>query len=287
MTFANDGFVFSPDCLLLPPSDPSSSDVSMQVQPDQAYLAWASNNWSPWRSWNSIPKPHDSSTFHPACTCASIPTGLPPTRAELNRIYPSPPPTDSDPKHTVPLPLCEDPSLHAGLAAYADPLSLCYPTLPVQDSERPLTSHPNTHNLPLSPPPSLPMVPHALPEAAACCAHSENLDADAEIDAGDGVTQSPLSPHDLSTDLFTPLSPILDLALDDPEARPAGTPEVSALLSRSLVSSYAQCDASGFRAAEGDGMVVAGTSRGFPRDIDYGMEPQGGHSAFSRRRLAD
>ena len=79
----------------------------------------------------------------------------------------------ADPKHTVPLlNSSKGSSSHAAgvsTSTNSGPLTfLCIPTPVTQDSE-PLTSQPSTQDLPLSPPPSLPMVPHALPDATTLC----------------------------------------------------------------------------------------------------------------------
>ncbi|KAI9453732.1 hypothetical protein F5148DRAFT_1232186 [Russula earlei] len=265
MTFANEGFHSSPHCLILSTSPPSSSQPGVRLgfgaQP------WSLDLWSPYYTPNhctSIPKPHDPPTFDPTCICPISPANLASSTEQLKQIYPSPPPTDSDPKHTVPLPiLSEDSPSH------------------VAEPEPPLTSHPSNKDLPLSPPPSLPMVPHALPEATTpspCC----TLDRDAcahydphvKMDATDSDSHSSSSPEESPTsDLLTPLPPIWDLPLDDADARPASTLEVSTLLSRSLVPPLSRLSTSGVQAMEGDRVTLPFSSNAPIRGLDSKLRP--------------
>ena len=203
----------------------------------------------------------------------------------LKHIYPSPPPTDSDPKHTVPLPvLSEDTPAHAAGTSpcpHTGPLTLpCTPTPFTPDPERPLTSHPSIQDLPLSPPPSLPMVPHALPEATtSCCTLDKDIDArsdaDVEPDSADSESQSSSSSspdEPPPSDLLTPLSPMWDLPLDEDDTRPAGSLEVSTLLSRPLVSPLPRFPAPGVQATEGDRMTLPYGSNGTVWDLDSKVE---------------
>ncbi|KAI0294292.1 hypothetical protein B0F90DRAFT_1758040 [Multifurca ochricompacta] len=290
MTFVNNGFFSSSDCLILSTSPSSSTQSGMH--PDLSAHSWPSDLWSSYYTPNRctcISKPHDSSTFDPTCIWNFSPAKLAPSTEELEHIYPSPPPTDSDPKHTVPLPvLCEDSSSHVtgGTSVSSLPHPLTLPCSPAPLTQRPealLTSHPSTQDLPLSPPPSFPMVPHALPEATAlCCTHDRtdadadaDLDLDMETDPADGDSQSSSSSPDEPppSDLLTPLFPTWDLPLDDADARPAGTLEVSTLLSRSLVSPLARHGTLGIQAMEGDRITVSsGGSSSSIRDLDCRVE---------------
>ncbi|KAH9032870.1 hypothetical protein EDB85DRAFT_1163821 [Lactarius pseudohatsudake] len=283
MTFVNDGFVSSSDCFILSTSPSSPSQSSMQ--PDHA---WPSDLWSSYYTPNHctcIPKPHDPSTFDPSCIWTLSPAELTPTE-QLKHVYPSPPATDSDPKHTVPLPvLCDDsPSHGAGKFLCSLPSTLP-PSSPstslAPHSESPLTSHPSTQHLPLSPPPSLPMVPHPLPGALRITdARTDtglDLDLDLEVPTSepvtDGDSQSSSSPDESSsTDLLTPLSPIWDFPPDDADARPAGTLEVSTLMSRSLVSPLVRYGSLGVQAMEGDRMTLSSGSYSSIRDLDPKIE---------------
>ncbi|KAH9069359.1 hypothetical protein EDB83DRAFT_2518494 [Lactarius deliciosus] len=285
MTFVNDGFVSSSDCFILSTSPSSPSQSSMQ--PDHA---WPSDLWSSYYTPNRctcIPKPHDPSTFDPSRIWTLSPAELTPTE-QLKHVYPSPPATDSDPKHTVPLPvLCDDsPSHGAGKSLCSLPSTLP-PSSPstslAPHSEIPLTSHPSTQHLPLSPPPSLPMVPHPLPgapritDADARTDTGLDLDLDLEVPTSepvtDGDSQSSSSPDESSsTDLLTPLSPIWDFPPDDADARPAGTLEVSTLLSRSLVSPLVRYGSLGVQAMEGDRMTLSSGSYSSIRDLDPTIE---------------
>jgi len=119
------------------------------------------------------------------------------------------------------------------------------------------------------------MVPHALPEAITpCCTLPQDEDAhdDADVasDATDRESQSSSSspdepPH---SDLLTPLPPIWDLPLDDADARPAGTLEVSTLLSRSLVPPLSRLATSSAQATGGDRMTVPCGTNPSIRDLD-------------------
>ncbi|KAH9961032.1 hypothetical protein BC827DRAFT_1204557 [Russula dissimulans] len=271
MTFANDGFVSPPlHRFILSPSLPSSP----APQPDMHHprigtRPWSPDPWSPYYTPNhstSIPNPHDSPTFDPTCICpVSPPDNSTPSAEQLKHTYPSPPSTDSDPKHTVPLPtLSEDSPSHAARTSpcHSDPLTRPRsPTLPTQHTEAPFTSHPSTQDLPLSPPPSLQMVPHALPEATTpFCTLDKDAgahdDAQVETDAIDGDSQSSASPEEPPpSDLLTPLSPIWDLPLDVTDTRPAGTLEVSTSLLRSLVPPVSRLGTSGIQATEGDSVT--------------------------------
>ena len=283
MTFADDGFLSSPHCLILPTSPPSSSQPD--VQPALGAQTWPPPDlWSPSYTPNrctALTRPHDPPTFDPACLWALSPANLAPAPDQLKHIYPSPPPTDSDPKHTVPLPaLSEDSPSHApgtttSACSLPSPLTLSPPAPLTQDPEGSFTSHPSAvPDLPLSPPPSLPMVPHALPEAITpCCTLPKDEDAhdDADVvtDAADCESQSSSSSSSPDepppSDLLTPLSPIWDLPLDDADARPSGTLEVSTLLSRSLVSPLSRLATSSVQATEDDRMTLP---CGTIRDLD-------------------
>lgn len=254
------------------------------MHPDLSAHSWPSDLWSSYYTPNRctcIPKPHDPSTFDPSCIWTLSPAKLTPTE-QLKHVYPSPPPTDSDPKHTVPLPvLCEDTPSHVAGPSTLLPSS---PSTPLtQHSESPLTSHPSTQHLPLSPPPSLPMVPHPLPVAATITDTDAHTDTDLDPDLGievhatepvaDGDSQSSSSPDESSsTDLLTPLSPIWDLPPDDADARPAGTLEVSTLLSRSLVSPLVRYGSLGIQATDGDRMALSSGSYPSIRDLDPKIE---------------
>ena len=291
MTFADHSFLLSPHALILSTSLPSSSQRRMQ--PALGAQTWPPPDiWSPSYTTNRCttlirPHPHDPPTFDPASLWAVSPPNLAPSPDQLKHIYPSPPPTDSDPKHTVPLPsLSEDSPSHAlgtitSVCSHPSPLTLESESPPApltQDPEGPLTSHPSAvPDLPLSPPPSLPMVPHALPEAITpCCTLPQDEDAhdDADVvtDAIDRESQSSSSSSSPDepppSDLLTPLSPIWDLPLDDADARPAGTLEVSTLLSRSLVPPLSRLATSSARATEGDRMTLPCGTNPSIRDLD-------------------
>jgi hypothetical protein len=288
MTFANDGFFSSPACFILATSPPSPSQPGMQ--PCLGTHTWSPDLWAQYYTPNrctAVSKHHDSPTFDPTCTCATAPSNLAPSTEDLKHIYPSPPHTDSDPKHTVPLPtLSEDSPSHAeGTSAcpHSRPLTLPCPLTPLtQVSEGPLTSHPSKEDLPLSPPPSLPMVPHALPEATISCYTLDRVvdardDADVEPDTGDNESQSSSSPDEPPpSDLLTPLSPMWDLPLDDDDTRPAGILEVSTLLSRPLVSSPPRLPAPAVQATEGDRMTLPCGSNPTKWDLDSKVESQCG-----------
>ena len=240
------------------------------MQPCLGTHTWSPDLWAHYYTPNrctAVSKHHDSPTFDPTCIGATAPANLAPSTEDLKHIYPSPPLTDSDPKHTVPLPtLSEDSPSHAeGTSAcpHSHPLTLpCPPTALTQGSEGPFTSHPSTQDLPLSPPPSLPMVPHALPEATTSCYTLDRVvdardDADVEQDTSDNESQSSSSPDEPPpSDLLTPLTPMWYLPLDDDDTRPAGILEVSTLLSRPLVSSPPRLPAPAVQATEGDRMTL-------------------------------
>ncbi|KAI9437061.1 hypothetical protein BJY52DRAFT_627670 [Lactarius psammicola] len=282
MTFVNDGFISSSDCFILSTSPSSSSQPSMH--PDLSAHSWPSDLWSSYYTPNRctcIPKPHDPSTFDPSCIWTISPAKLTHTE-QLKHVYPSPPPTDSDPKHTVPLPaLCEDSPSHVAGPSTLLPSSPSTPL--IQHSEIPLTSHPSTQILPLSPPPSLPMVPHPLPVAATITDTDALTDTDLDPDLGlevhatepvaDGDSQSSSSPDESSsTDLLTPLSPIWDFPPDDADTRPAGTLEVSTLLSRSLVSPLLRYGSLGIQATDGDRITLSSGPYPSIRDLDPKIE---------------
>jgi hypothetical protein len=284
MTFANDGFFSSTACFILTTSPPSPSQPGMQ--PCLGTHTWSHDLWAHYYTPNrstAVPKHHDSSTFDPTCTYATTPANLAPSTEDLKHIYPSPPHTDSDPKHTVPLPtLSEDSPSHAeGTSAcpHSRPLTLpCPPTPFTQVSEGPFTSHSSTQDLPLSPPPSIPMVPHALPEATTSCYTLDRVvdardDADVEPDTADNESQSSSSPDEPpSSDLLTPLSPMWDLPLDDDDTRPAGILEVSTLVSRPLVSSPPRLPPPVVQATEGDRMTMPCGSNPTKWDLDSKVE---------------
>jgi hypothetical protein len=287
MTFANDGFFSSPACFILTTSPPSPSQPGMQ--PCLGGHTGSSDLWAQYYTPNrctAVPKYHDPPTFDPTCTCATAPANLAPEA--LKHIYPSPPHTDSDPKHTVPLPtLSEDSPSHAegtSICPHSGPLTLpCPPTPLTQHSEGPLTSHPSTRDLPPSPPPSIPMVPHALPpEATTSCYTLDRVvdacdDADVEPDTADNESQSSSSPDEPSpSDLLTPLSPMWDLPLDDDDTRPAGILEVSTHLSRPLVSSPPHLPVPAVQATEGDRMTLPCGSNPTKWDLDSKVESQCG-----------
>ncbi len=126
--------------------------------------------------------------FDPTWTWATCPANLAPSTEDVKHIHPSPPHTDSDPKHTVPLPtLSENLPSHAkdtSACPYSHPPTLlCPPTLLVQVLEGSFMSHPSTQDLSLSPLTSLPMVPHTLPEATtSCCTLDRVVDTHADTD---------------------------------------------------------------------------------------------------------
>jgi hypothetical protein len=256
------------------------------MQPCLGTHTWSPDLWSNYYTPNhctSVSKHHDSPTFDPTCIWAAAPANLTPSTEVLKHIYPSPPPTDSDPKHTVPLPvLSEDSPAHAAGTSpcpHSGPLTLpCTPTPFTPDPEGPLTSHPSIQDLPLSPPPSLPMVPHALPEATtSCCTLDKDVDArvdaDVEPDSADSESQSSSSPDEPPpSDLLTPLSPMWDLPLDEDDTRPAGSLEVSTLLSRPLVSPLPRFPVPGVQALEGDRMTLPYGSNGTVWDLDSKVE---------------
>jgi hypothetical protein len=255
------------------------------MQPCLGTHTWSPDLWSNYYTPNhctSVSKHHDSPTFDPTCIWAAAPANLAPSTEVLKHIYPSPPPTDSDPKHTVPLPaLSEDSPAHAAGTSpcpHSGPLTLpCTPTPFTPDPEGPLTSHPSTQDLPLSPPPSLPMVPHALPEATtSCCTLDKDVDArgdaDVEPDVADSESQSSSPDEPPPSDLLTPLSPMWDLPLDEDDTRPAGSLEVSTLLSRPLVSPLPRLPAPGVQATEGDRMTLPYGSNGTVWDLDSKVE---------------
>ena len=286
MTIANDGFPPLPPCFILATSPPSSSQPGMQ--PCFGTHTWSPDLWSHYYTPNhctSVSKHHDPPTFDPTCVWATAPANPANSAEVLKHIYPSPPPTDSDPKHTVPLPaLLDDSSSHAAgtsTCPHSGPLTLpCIPTPITQDSE-PLTSHTSAQDLPLSPPPSLPMVPHALPEATtSCCTLDKDVDArsdaDVEPDTVDCESQSSSPDEPPSSDLLTPLSPMWDLPLDDDDTRPAGILEVSTLLSRSLVSPLPRLPAPCVQATEGDRMTRPYGSYPTICDLDSELESQYG-----------
>ncbi|KAH9972915.1 hypothetical protein BJV74DRAFT_953885 [Russula compacta] len=282
MTLASDGFLSSSDSFLLLSSPPSSSQPAMH--PSLGAHPCSPDLWSPYYTPNHCTSTHDPTTLNPTCIWGVSPPNLALSTEHFKLIYPSPPPTDSDPKHTVPLPAlseAEDSSHAPDTSACPQPGTLT-PTPLTQDPEGPLTSHPSSQDLPLSPPPSLPMVPHALPEATASCCTLAKLtdahnDADVETDAADGESQSSSSPEEPpSSDLLTPLSPMWDLPLDDADPRPSGTLEVSTLLSRSLVSPFSRLSTSGVQAAEGDRMTLPCGTGASIRDLDSNVESQCG-----------
>src|SRR5229473_7884515 len=288
MTFNNEGFRSSPACFILATSPPSPSQPGMQpclgAQTCSSGL-W-SHNYTPNRC-TAVSKHHDPSTFDPTCIWAPAPANLAPPTQDLKHIYPSPPPTDSDPKHTVPLPtLSEDSPSHAGgtsACPHSDPLTLSCPPTPLpQGPEGPLTSHPSTQDLPLSPPPSLPMVPHALPEATTSCYTLDRDvdargDADVEPDTADNDSQSSSSPDEPTpSDLLTPLSPMWDLPFGDDDTRPAGILEVSTSLSRPLVSPLPRLSAPAVQAMEGDRMTLPCGSSAARWNLDSKVESQCG-----------
>ncbi|KAI0255218.1 hypothetical protein BJV78DRAFT_1279426 [Lactifluus subvellereus] len=289
MTLANDGLLLSSDRFILATSPSSQPQSSMHPH------SWPADLWSyyytPNRCTCTSNTTHDSSTFDQSCVWTPSSANLPPSTEQLKRIYPSPPPTDSDPKHTVPLPaLCEDPSPYAaGISArsYPRPLTLPLPCTPApltEASEGPLTSHPSSQGLPLSPPPSLPMVPQPLPEDTTSCCTLDTLDKDSDAhtddrdsDVPDGESQSSSSPEEPPpTDLLTPLSPIWDLSLDDTDPRPVSTLEVSSLTSRSLVSPLAHHSMLGVQTTEVDRMTLSCGFGASIRDLDPAMESQCG-----------
>ena len=242
------------------------------MQPCLGTHAWSSDLWAHYYTPNrctAVSKHHDPPTFDPTCIYATAPpANLAPSTEDLKHIYPSPPHTDSDPKHTVPLPtLSEDSPSHAEGTPdcpHSHPLTLpCPPTPLTRVPEGPLTSHPSTQDLPLSPPPSLPMVPHALPEATTSCYTLDRVvdacdDADVELDAADDDSQSSSSPEEPPpSDLLTPLTPMWYLPLDDDDTRPAGILEVSTHLSRPLVSSPPRLPAPAVQATDGDRMTLS------------------------------
>ena len=286
MTIANDGSLPSPPCFILATSPPSPPQPGMQ--PCFGTQDWSSDLWSHYYTPNhctSVSKHHDPPTFDPTRVWATAPANPANSTEVLKHIYPSPPPTDSDPKHTVPLPaLSDDSSSHAAAVStspHSGPLTFpCIPTPVTHDSE-PLTSLPSTQDLPLSPPPSLPMVPHALPEATtSCCTLDKDADArsdaDVEPDTADCDSQSSSPDEPPSSDLLTPLSPMWDLPLDDDDTRPAGILEVSTLLSRSLVSPLPRLPAPGVQAAEGDRLTLPYGSNSAICDLDSEVESQCG-----------
>ncbi len=288
MTFANQGLFSSSACSILATSPPSPPHPGMQpclshtCPPD----LWA-NYYTPNRC-TAVSKHHDSPTFDPTCIWATAPASLAPSTEDLKHIYPSPPPTDSDPKHTVPLPaLSEDSPSHAeGTSVCPHSGSLtgpCPPAPLTQDPEGPLTSQPSIQDLPLSPPPSLPMVPHALPEATISCYTLDRDvdardDADVEPDLADSESQLSSSPDESPpSDLLTPLSPIWDLPLGDDDTRPAGILEVSTHLSRPLVSSpLPRLPAPAVQATEGDRLTLPCGSTATKWDLDSKVESQCG-----------
>jgi hypothetical protein len=279
MTFNNEGFRSSPACFILATSPPSPSQTGMQ--PCFGAQTCSSELWSHYYTPNrctAVSKHHDPSTFDPTCIWASAPSNLAPPAQDLKHIYPSPPPTDSDPKHTVPLPTLSEDSSHAegtSTCPRSDPLTLSCPHTPLpQGPEGPLTSHPSTQDLPLSPPPSLPMVPHALPEATTSCYTLDRDvdargDADVEPDMADNDSQSSSSPDEPTpSDLLTPLSPMWDLPFQDDDTRPAGILEVSTSLSRPLVSPLPRLSAPAVQAMEGDSMTLPCGSNATKWDLD-------------------
>ena len=288
MTFANDGFFSSQACFILTTSHSSPSQPGMQ--PCTGTHTWSPDLWAHYYTPNrctAVSKHHDSPTFDPPCTYATARANLAPSTEDLKHIYPSPPHTDSDPKHTVPLPtVSEDSPSHAegtSTCPHSRPLTLpCPPTPLTQVSEGPFTSQPSTQDLlPLSPPPSLPMVPHALPEATTSCYTLDRLgdardDADVEPDTPDNESQSSSSPDEAPpSDLLTPLSPMWDLPLDDDDTRPAGILEVSTLLSRPLVSSpLPRLPAPAVQTTEGDRTNLPCRSNPTKWDLDSRVESQ-------------
>jgi hypothetical protein len=79
---------------------------------------------------------------------------------QRSRLLPSLPPIDSNPKHTVPLPVCEDSPLQSAFPLSSTLLPSSPSTTLTQPSESPFTSHLSIEHLSLSSLPSLPMVPH-------------------------------------------------------------------------------------------------------------------------------
>ena len=260
------------------------------MQPGPGAHTWSPDLWAHYYTPNrctAVSKHHDPPTFDPTCICATALANSAPSTEDLKHIYPSPPHTDSDPKHTVPLPtLSEDSPSHAeGTSAcpHSRPLTLPCPLTPLnQVSEGPLTSHPSSQDLPLSPPPSLPMVPHALPEATTSCYTLDRVvdacdDADVEPDTADSESQSSSSPDEPPpSDLLTPLSPMWNLSLDDDDIRSAGILEVSTHLSRPLVSSPPRLPAPVVQATDGDRMTLPCGSNPTKWDLDSKVESQYG-----------
>lgn len=128
------------------------------------------------------------------------------------------------------------------------------------------------------------MVPHPLPVAPTeTDVHTDtDLDLDLEVNTNEPVTDadsqsSSSSPDESSpSDLLTPLSPIWDLPLDDTDTRPAGTLEVSTLMSRSLVSPLVRYGSLGIQATDGDRMALSSGSYPSLRDLDPKIESRCG-----------
>ena len=128
------------------------------------------------------------------------------------------------------------------------------------------------------------MVPHPLPVAPTISdtdAHTDiDLDLVLEVNStepiADGESQSSSPDEASSTDLLTPLSPIWDLPLDDADARPAGTLEVSTLMSRSLVSPLVRYGSLGIQATDGDRLTLSTGSYQSIRDLDPKIESRCG-----------
>ncbi|KAH9961694.1 hypothetical protein BGW80DRAFT_890683 [Lactifluus volemus] len=287
MTLANDGFVSSPYSFILSTS-PSSRPQSA-MHPRISAHSWS---WSPCCTPNRCTctsNTHDSSTFDPSGIW-TLPSANdpPPSTDHFKHFYPSPPPTDSDPKHTVPLPaLCEDFSSHAAATptcSHPYPLTHpCSPTPLTEAPEGPLTSHHPSQDLPPSPPPSPLMVPHPIiSEDTTSCFTLDNhpdfcTDQDFDSDLPDSVSQSSSSSSSPDepppTDLLTPLSPILDLPLDDAGSRPTGTVETSM---RSLLSPFTRHSPTGVQTAENDRITVSCGLTPPIRDLDPSVESQCG-----------
>jgi hypothetical protein len=291
MTFASDGFVSSPDCFILPTSPSSPSNPACTPIPALTHgplISWSSY-YTPNRC-TCIPKPHDPPRLiHPAsgpCPRQGRLLPLNSLNMSIHRLH-QPTPIQS----TLSLFLCCAKTPHRMVQVHPPaPLSsTLLPSSPsttlTQPSESPLTSHTSIQHLPLSPPPSLPMVPHPLPVAPTITdtdAHTDtDLDLDLEVNDAEPVadpdSQSSSPDESASTDLLTPLSPIWDLPLDeDADVRPAGTLEVSTLMSRSLVSPLVRYGSLGNQATDGDRMTLASGSYQSLRDLDPKIESRCG-----------
>ena len=128
------------------------------------------------------------------------------------------------------------------------------------------------------------MVPHPLPVAPTITDTDARTDTDLDLDLevndaesiADPDSQSSSPDESSSTDLFTPLSPIWDLPLEDADSRPTGTLEVSTLMSRSLVSPLVRYGSLGIQATDGDRMTLTGGSYQSLGDLDSKIESRCG-----------